>query len=93
MGRASDQVDVNRLICVLYVYDESAVAEHVQRALIVEKNTGWIKAYRIIIHVVRYLVKSCAWRGIGVVVVFFVRLGVVFYLSIALVCFMFDVHT
>ena len=38
------------------------------------------------------LVKACAWRGLGVVVVFVVGLGFVFYLSVDLVRFVVDVH-
>ena len=62
------------------------------RALIVNDNPVWIKAYGVIIHVVRYLVKARAWRGLGVVVVFVVRLGVVLCISVALVYFVVNVH-
>ena len=93
MGRASAQVDVDELFCVLYVCEESAVAENLHHALVVEKDSVWIKSSRIVIHVVRYLMKARAWRGLGVVVVFVVGLGVVFYFSIVLVCFVVNVHT
>ena len=38
MGRDSAQVDVAWIVCVLYVYEDSTVAEHVHRALVVKKN-------------------------------------------------------
>ena len=40
---------------------------------------------RAVVHVVRYLAKALAWSGLGVVVVFVVRLGVIFYFSVVLV--------
>ena len=90
---ASTQVDVNGLFCVLYVCKERAIAENVHCALVVEKNSSWIKVSCVIIHVVRYLVKACAWRGIGVVAIFVVGIGVVFCFSVALVCLVVHVHT
>ena len=84
MGRASARVDVDGLVCVLYVCEESAVSEHVYRAMVVKKDTVWIEASRVVVHVVRYLAKARAWRGLVVVVMFVVRLGVVliiFYLD------------
>ena len=41
----------------------------------------------------RYLLIVHAWQGIGVVVVFVVELKVVLCFSVALVYFVFDVHT
>ena len=93
IGRASARVDVNGLVYVLYVCKEIAVAEHVNHALVFEKDPVCIKASRVVIHVVRYLMKAHVWRGLGVAVVFVVRLGVVFYFSVAIVCFVVDVHT
>ena len=93
MGRTSTQVDVDGLVCILYVYEESAVAEHVHHDLVVEKDPVWIKVSRVVIHVMRYSVKARAWRGLGVVVVFVVGIGFVLSLSVALVCFVVDVHT
>ena len=68
------------------------VSEHVHRALVVEKDPICIEASCVVVHVVRYLVKACACRGLGVVVVFVVGLEVLFYFSVALVCFVVDVH-
>ena len=93
MGPSPTRVDIDGLACVLYVCEERAVAEHVHRALIADKNPVRIKASRVIIHVLIYLVKACAWRGLRVVVVFVVGLGVVFCFSFSLVCFVVDVHT
>ena len=42
--------------------------------------------------VMGYLVEASAWRGIGVVVIFAVRVGVVFCLSVDFVCFMVHMH-
>ena len=92
MGRASARLDADGLICVLYVCKESAVAEHVHHALVAEKDPVWIEASRVVFHVVRYLVNACAWRGIRVVVVFVVGLGVVFCFSVDLVCFAVDAY-
>ena len=63
------------------------------RAFIVEEDQVWVQASGVVIHVVRDLAKTCAWRGIGVVVVFVVGLGVVLYFSVALFYFVVDVHT
>ena len=63
------------------------------RDLIVEEDPVWVQAFGVVIHVVRDLVKARACRGIGVVAIFVVKLGVVFYLSVALVHFLVDVHT
>ena len=93
MGRPSAQVDVDGLTCILFVCEESVFAEHVHHALIVKKNPVWIKASRVIIHGVRYLMKARAWRGFGVVFVSFVGLRFVFCFSVAVVCFVVDVHT
>ena len=62
-------------------------------ALVFEKDPIWIEASRIVVHVVRYLVKARAWRGLAVIVVFVVGLRVVFCFSVALVCFVLDVRT
>ena len=67
----------------MYVCEETVIAEYVHRALVFKKDPVWIKASRVIIHVVRYLVKARAWSGLGVVAVFIVGLGVVFCLSVA----------
>ena len=93
MGCADAQVGVDGLVCVLYVYKESAVDEHLHQDLVVQKYPVWIKASRVVIHVVRYLVKACAWRGLGVVVVFVVGIGVLFCSSFALFRFVVDMHT
>ena len=61
--------------------------------LVVEKDPVWIKVSRVVIHVMRYSVKARAWRGLGVVVVFVVGIVFVLRLSVALVCFVVDVHT
>ena len=65
--------------------------------LIVEKNSVWIKASRVIIHVVGYLVKACAWHGLGVVVVlvvvFVFELRAILFFSVDLICLMVDMHT
>ena len=84
IGRASALVDVNGLVYVLYVYEEISVAEHVHRALVVEKDLVWIKVSHVVIYVVRYLEKACAWRGLGVFVAFIVGLRVVLCFSVAL---------
>ena len=63
------------------------------RALIVEENSVWVQASGVIIHVVRDLVKACAWRELKVVVVFVVGLGVVLCISVALVRSVVDMHT
>ena len=63
------------------------------RSLIVEEDPVWVQASDVVLHVVRYLVKSRAWCGLGVVVVFVVGLGVLFGLSVALVRFVVNVHT
>ena len=60
MGRASTRVDVDGIVCILYVSEESLYDEHVHRYLIVEENPVWIKASGVIIHVVRDLVKPRA---------------------------------
>ena len=91
MGRASSLVDVDGLVCVMYVFKKIAVAEHVHCALVVEKDPVWIEASCIVVRVVIYLVKAHAWRGF--LVIFVVGLGVVFYLSVAIVCFVVDVHS
>ena len=57
---------------------ERVVAEHVHHALIFSENPVWIKASSVIIHVVREMVKARALRGIRVVIVFVVELGVLF---------------
>ena len=92
MGCASTQVDADGLVYVFYVCEESAVAEHIHRDLIIEENPVWIMASGVVIHVVRDLVKARAWRGLGVVVVFVVELRVVLCLSVAIVLFVFDVN-
>ena len=92
MGRASARVDGDGIVCVLYVCEESAVVEHVHFVLAVEKYPVWIEASRVIVHVVRYLVKARAWRGIGVIVVFLVGLRFLFCFSVALLFFVVDVH-
>ena len=92
MGRSSARVDVDGLVCVQYVCEEIAITENVHSVLVIDKDTVWIKASRVVIHVVRYLVKVCNWRRIGVIVVFVVGLGFLLCLSVALVCFMVDVH-
>ena len=76
----------------MYVLEESAVSEHVHCALIFKENPVWIKASGVIIHVVRDLVKSCASRELRVVVIFVVKLRVLFYISVALVCFVAVMH-
>ena len=91
MGCASTQVDADGLVYVFYVCEESAVAKHIHRDLIIEENPVWIMASGVVIHVVRDLVKARAWRGLGVVLV--VGPGVVFCLSVAIVCFVVDMHT
>ena len=93
MGRASTWVDVDGIVCVLYIFEESEVAEYMHLALISKENPVWIQASGVVVRVVRDLVKACTWRGLGVVVVFVVRLGVVFCLSVALIRFMVNVHT
>ena len=93
MGRSSARVDVDGLVRVLYVCKDIMVAEYAHRALVVNKYPVWIKAPRVFIHVVRYLVKARAWRGLRVAVILVVRLRVVFCFSIALVCFVVNVHT
>ena len=92
IGLPSARVDVNWLVYVLYVCKESAVAEHVHCAMVVEKDSICNVASRIVVNVVRYLVKARAWHGLGVLVVFVVRLVVVFCFSVTLVCFMVEVH-
>ena len=63
------------------------------RSLIVEEDPVWVQASDVVLHVVRYLVKSRACRGLGVVVVFVVGLGVVFGLSVSLVHFVVSIYT
>ena len=63
------------------------------RSLIVEEDPVWVQASDVVLHVVRYLVKSRAWCGLGVVVVFVVRIRVILCVSVALVCFVVYVHT
>ena len=92
MGRVSARVDADGIVCVLCFFNESTVVEHVHRYLIVKKNPVSIKTYSIIIHAVRYLVKARAWCGIVVVIVFVVGLGVVLFFSVAIVCFVVNVH-
>ena len=62
-------------------------------ALVVEKDTVWIEASRVVVRVVRYLVKERAWHGIGVAAVFVFGLGVVLCFYVAPVYFVVDVHT
>ena len=42
VGRASARVDVDGLVCVFYIGEESAVAEHMHRSLIVEEDPVWV---------------------------------------------------
>ena len=92
MGHASAQVDVDGIVFILYFCEESVVAEHVHRDMVVEKDPVWLKVFRVVIHVVRYVLKARAWRGLGVVIVFVIGLIVVFFFSVDIVCFMVDVH-
>ena len=66
-------------------------------ALVVEKDTVWIEASRVVVHVVRYLAKALAWRGLGVVVVlvvvFVFELRAILFFSVDLICLMVDMHT
>ena len=84
MGRASTRVDVDSIVCIIYICEERAVDERMHRAFIVEENPVWVQVSGVVIHVVRDLAKSRAWHGIGVVVVFVVGLGVVLCLFVAL---------
>ena len=77
----------------MYIFEESEVAEYMHLALISKENPVWIQASGVVVRVVRDLVKARAWRGLGVVVVFVVGIGFVLSLSVALVCFVVDVHT
>ena len=61
-------------------------------ALVVEEDTVWIQASGVVFHVMGYLVKSRTWRGLGVVVIFVVGLGVVLCISFAIFCFVIDLH-
>ena len=69
------------------------VDEHMHCALIVEEDPVWVQASGVVIHVVRDLVRSTAWSGLGFLVVFVVGLGVVLCLSASLVRFVVNVHT
>ena len=62
-------------------------------ALIVEEDSMCAQATGVVIHVLRYLMKARAWSGLGVAVVFVVGIGFVFYLSVALFCFVAGVNT
>ena len=42
MGRASTWVDVDGLIYVIYICEESAVDEYMHRALIVKEDLVWV---------------------------------------------------
>ena len=60
--------------------------------LIAEEYTVWVLASGAVLNVLRDLLKACAWRGLGVVVIFVVGLGVVLCLSVDHVCFVVGVH-
>ena len=92
MGRASARVYVDGLVCVLDICKERAVAEHMHRDFVFEEYPVWIQVSGAVLHVVRDLMKSRAWCGLGVVVGLVVGLGVVFYISVALFRFVVDVH-
>ena len=89
----SIQVDVNGLVYVLEIFHLRAVAKNMHRALFFKEDPVWVQASGVVLHVVRDLVKARTWRGIRVVFVLVIGLGVLFYLSVALIRFVFNVHT
>ena len=58
------------------------VSEHMHHSLVVKENPVWVKASGFIVHVVGYLGEARAWSSLGVVVVLFFRVGVVFCFSV-----------
>ena len=60
--------------------------------LIVEEDPLWVQASGVVLYVAINLVKSCAWRGLGVFI-FIVRLRVVFCISVDIVRFVINVNT
>ena len=52
--------NVDGLVCVLYIFEEIAVDEHMHRAFIFDKDPVWVQSYGVIVHVVRDLAKARA---------------------------------
>ena len=65
---SSAWVDVDRVVRFLGVFKDRAVAEHVQRALIVQEDTVRVKMSVFVLCVMGDLMETCSWRWLGVIV-------------------------